>query len=170
MRQVRGVVMPCSQNPYCQVGDPQTGGQWQQQRFFPRNKEYKLNTEFTNLEILHQEDECTLKNIWLWRPIGLIFWRSKELWEIETLLWKGAHKIFYDLGPKAEAVIWKEPGHQLILKSLLERQLELTLGTETQAAAIFWAPFTTRTLVLARIILEFPSSFLARTRLTISLT
>lgn len=154
MKQVGGVVMPCSQNPYCQVGDPQTGGKWQQQRFSPRNKEYKLHVECANLGILHRDNECTLKNIWLWRPIWLIFWRSKELWEIETLLWKGAHKIFYDLGPKAEAVIWKEPGHQLILESLLERQLELTLGTETLAAAIFEAPFATRTLVLASIILE----------------
>ena len=138
MRQVRGVVMPCSQNPYCQVGDPQTGGQWQQQRFFPRNKEYKLNTEFTNLEILHQEDECTLKNIWLWRPIGLIFWRSKELWEIETLLSKDTHEISRTQS-RSSKMKWSLVRSTWCSWSISwrdRRQVELTLGTEMLVAAI----------------------------------
>ena len=42
--------------------------------------------------------------------MGLNFRSARGLWEIETPLLKRAHRISCALRPKAEAVIWKEPG------------------------------------------------------------
>ena len=46
---------------------------------------------------------------WLWRPAGINFRSHRELGETETPLLKGTHKISHPLGPRAEAVNWKEP-------------------------------------------------------------
>ena len=53
------------------------------------------------------------QNIWLWSPVGLILGSPKGLGEIEASLLRGTCKISQALGPKAEAVIWKEPGSDL---------------------------------------------------------
>ena len=50
------------------------------------------------------------QNIWPWRPAGLTIGSARGLWETETLLVSGAHKISDALGPSTEAVIWKESG------------------------------------------------------------
>ena len=50
------------------------------------------------------------QNVWLWRSVGITFGRARGLWQTETPLLKDAHKISHVLGPRAEAVIWKEPG------------------------------------------------------------
>ena len=50
------------------------------------------------------------QKVWLWRPMGLTFRRARRLWERETPLLKCEHKISHTPGPRAEAVIWKEPG------------------------------------------------------------
>ena len=69
-----------------------------------------LNLTYVSLA----QGSCTRKmspqNVWLWRPVGLTFSRPRGLWEIETPLLEGAHKISHVLGPRARAVIWKEPG------------------------------------------------------------
>lgn len=152
MKQVREVVMPCSQNP-CQLGDPWMGGKLQQQRSSPRNKEYKLHVELANLGILHQDNECTLKNIWLWRPVGLIFWRSQESWEIESalkgctqnLLWSGTQSRSSNLkGARSPADLGKPP----------REAAGAYPGDIDTGCSNFGAPFATRTMVLASIILE----------------
>ena len=49
------------------------------------------------------------QNVWLWRPLELIFGRARGLWQINSPFLKGTLKISHTLGPRAEAVIWKEP-------------------------------------------------------------
>lgn len=47
---------------------------------------------------------------WLWRPVGLAFWRAVGDWETETLLLKGAYTVSHALRPREEDVLWKKPG------------------------------------------------------------
>ena len=64
--------------------------------------------------------------------MGLTFVRARELWEsIETTLLKATYKIQHTLGPRARAVIDKSLGQTYlqVLESLLDRHLQLTLGT-----------------------------------------
>ena len=106
---------------------------------------------------------CTGKmspqNVWLWRPVGLTFRRPRGLWEIETPLLEGIHRISHILRPRARTVTWKEPGSYP----------STGLGESTGQAGGNWnspwgcghrwflfcgAPFTTCTLLLASTILE----------------
>ena len=54
------------------------------------------------------------QNAWLWRSVGLTLESSRGLGEIETPLQKGTHNISHVLGPRAETVIWREPGLDLL--------------------------------------------------------
>lgn len=99
------------------------------------------------------------QNVWLWRPKGLALGKFRELWETEPLLLKDAQKISHTLRLRAEVLIWKEPGSDLL--AYLEgppgeerrEQLGLTQGTQGLEADILgelilpgrhqrcWAPF-----------------------------
>ena len=61
--------------------------------------------------VLYQEDEPP-EHLAL-KTRESYFGRARGLWEIETPPLKSAHKISHALGPRAEAVIWKEPGSDL---------------------------------------------------------
>ena len=58
---------------------------------------------------LNKQDD-SIQYVCLWRPAGITFRKPTGLWEIKTPLLNSTHKISYLLGPRAEAVIWKEPG------------------------------------------------------------
>ena len=98
------------------------------------------------------------QNIWLWRPVGLTFQRARGLWETETPLLQGTHKISHAPAARAEAVIWKtlDQIYLLIFESFLKRQ-EATgdhpwdtdaNGSHLEELVLPW------TLLLARAILE----------------
>ena len=51
------------------------------------------------------------QNICLWRLAGLNLGRVRGPWEVDSTL-KGAYKISHAPGPRAEAIIWKQPGSE----------------------------------------------------------
>ena len=67
-----------------------------------------------------------------WGSVGPTFRTTRGLWEMESPLVNGAHKISRAPGPRAEAGIWKEPGSDLPADPSESpgdrRQLQLALG------------------------------------------
>ena len=92
------------------MGDPQTGGWLQLQRFFPRKEEPKPHIRLPSLWVVHWEDDppahlaLKVSSSYSWEG------RPRGLWEIQTPILKSTHKISHGPGPKSEVVIWKKPG------------------------------------------------------------
>ena len=104
----------------------------------------KLYIRLPILGVLCQEDK-PLEHL-ARKTTGLSFRRARGLEEIETPLLKGAHKSSHVSGPKEEAIIWDELGSALPVdlgkaSQGGRRQLELTQGTQTLAAAILGSLF-----------------------------
>ena len=81
--------------------------------------------------------KMSTQNIWPGKPAGLTFRRPRGSWEIETSLLKSTNKISCAPRPRAEAVIWKEPGSpwyqnqtKISAKKEKERKLEANITDE----------------------------------------
>ena len=90
-----------SQDPQPCVGNPQTEGQSQLQRFFPRSEVTKPHLRCPTLRVLHWEDKPQEHS----GPAGLTFWRGRGLQQTETPLSKGSHTMSPAPRSRAEAVI-----------------------------------------------------------------
>ena len=146
--------MWCSWDSYSGVGDPQT--------------------RITTLEVLPKKQETRAthwiprpqgsstgkshpQNVWLWRPVGLVYRRARGLWEKETLLLKGMWKILSALRSSVEAVSWKDPESDPLTDL---RELPREAGGKWDSPwrhKCWWQPFggarpTTRILQLTRTI------------------
>ena len=75
-----------SQDQYPQVNHPQMGGQLQLQRFSPGSEWSEPHVGIPRAEVLHWKDETP--NVWLWRSLGVTCGTARELWGIETPLFK----------------------------------------------------------------------------------
>ena len=76
-----------SQDQYPQVDHPQIRGQLQLQTFSPGSEWSEPHVEIPRAEALHW-GKMSPQNVWLWKSLGLTCGRARELWGIETPLFK----------------------------------------------------------------------------------
>ena len=62
---------------------------------------YQRPTSGSSVQVSYM-GKISSQNIWLWRPVGLTFRRATGLWEIDTPLIKGAHKIAHTWRPRGD--------------------------------------------------------------------
>ena len=115
-----GLVYGYSKNPYTPRGATCIQEDNCNCRGLSKEQGFWAPIRFHGPGILHQEDvppECSALEF-----RELPFGRPKGLWEIETPLFKGTHKILHTLVPKAEAIVWNDPAstYLLSLESLSE--------------------------------------------------
>lgn len=89
--------------------------------------------------------KMSLQDVWLQRPVGLTFGRARELWEIETPLLNGTHRICSRIQSRNSHLkgVWVRPNCR---PSWKKEVIGAYLGTQTRGAAIWEACYTTRTL------------------------
>ena len=81
----------------------------------------KPHIRLSSLGVPHQEDKSL--NVWLWRPVKFAYrWKAVG----NRLLLKGACKISHTPRPHTEAVIWKDPGSDLLAGLILSERQEAT--------------------------------------------
>lgn len=109
------------------------------------------------VEMLYSQDPLLQKscpkrsprNIWLWKPVGLVLRRASGLQATETLILEGVHKIVHAPSPSAEALIWITSvtltcwSWRASWKG--RRQWGLSLGMETREAAVTGSMFYCKT-------------------------